>query len=233
MTDTKPPEQNEQTNPSIRHAFVQLLNPIALVAILILVSILVLIGAALFGWDRGGILKQLAGSDFARGLITYLFAVGTIGTAVVLVLAALLGGPAVKERFDNGKEILSLLIGVFGTIIGFYYGSEVAASATAVQPAGELQVAEVLFSDSVGASGQSVMAMTVVSGGAPPYRYWISTDTTARPNFNAYVGSNGVVSVQLTVPASGAAFLPVLVAVVDSQGDTARTAARLRVAARQ
>ena len=28
-----------------------------------------------------------------------------------------------KERFDRGKEVLSLLIGIFGTIIGFYFGS--------------------------------------------------------------------------------------------------------------
>lgn len=62
--------------------------------------------------------------DYARGMITLLFTVGTVIIALLLTLSAIfLTGSDAKERFDRGKEVLSLLIGIFGTIIGFYFGS--------------------------------------------------------------------------------------------------------------
>jgi hypothetical protein len=87
--------------------------------------------------------NQVTGNDFSRGLITVTFTFGTMLTAFVLVLTALFGGTdrtqstdpqvieadakAVREllkaRFDMGKEVLGLLIGIFGTILGFYFGS--------------------------------------------------------------------------------------------------------------
>ena len=88
--------------------------------------------------------NQVTGNDFSRGLITVTFTFGTMLTAFVLVLTALFGGtdrppqsndPQVleadrkavrdllKARFDMGKEVLGLLIGIFGTILGFYFGS--------------------------------------------------------------------------------------------------------------
>jgi hypothetical protein len=72
-------------------------------------------------------LAQLAQVERARGLITFLFAVATVGIALIIVLAIFLStGTAeeVKERFQMGKDILAVLIGVFGTIIGFYFGSQ-------------------------------------------------------------------------------------------------------------
>ncbi len=66
----------------------------------------------------------IANVDYARGMITLLFAVGTVMIALLLTLSAIfLTGDDAKERFDRGKEVLSLLIGIFGTIIGFYFGS--------------------------------------------------------------------------------------------------------------
>ena len=68
----------------------------------------------------------VAGKDYARGLITVLFTVGTIGVALLATLTAMfIPGPEGKERFDRVKEVLSLLLGIVGTIIGFYYGTEV------------------------------------------------------------------------------------------------------------
>jgi hypothetical protein len=66
----------------------------------------------------------IANVDYARGMITLLFTVGTVIIALLLTLSAIfLTGSDAKERFDRGKEVLSLLIGIFGTIIGFYFGS--------------------------------------------------------------------------------------------------------------
>jgi hypothetical protein len=75
-------------------------------------------------------LDRLARPEQARGLITFLFAVATVGIALVIVLAVFLstgGKEEVSERFQMGKDVLALLMGVFGTILGFYFGSEIAS----------------------------------------------------------------------------------------------------------
>ena len=75
-------------------------------------------------------LDRLARPEQARGLITFLFAVATVGIALVIVLAVFLSTGAkdeVSERFAMGKDVLAVLMGVFGTILGFYFGSEIAS----------------------------------------------------------------------------------------------------------
>lgn len=63
-------------------------------------------------------------TEAARSLITYLVAVITIVIALILTLMAFFSTlPDLKERFALGKEVLTILIGVLGTIVGFYYGS--------------------------------------------------------------------------------------------------------------
>jgi hypothetical protein len=106
-------------------------NPIVVLSLLILLSLFVMIGASMLGIDHG-FLASMAKADLARGLITYLFAVVTIGIAVALVLSTLVGPEPTDVndgRFQRGKEVLSLLLGVFGTIVGFYFGSESSSSA--------------------------------------------------------------------------------------------------------
>src|SRR5262245_18714593 len=104
------------------------LNPVVFLAVVIIISIIALIGSAVVGLDRGNVLLSMGRADFARGLITYLFAIVTICIAVALLLSAVVGateeGDATEKRFQRGKEILSLLLGVFGTIVGFYFGSD-------------------------------------------------------------------------------------------------------------
>jgi len=95
---------------------------------LLLVSSLVFIYISSRG-DEGGI----SNIDYARGLITLFFAVGTIAIALMLTISALFQtGEEAKDRFDRGREILGLLIGIFGTIVGFYFGSANSNSALAV-----------------------------------------------------------------------------------------------------
>src|SRR6478672_11671667 len=94
------------------------LNPIVAIAFAMVLAIILLIGATTLGLDKGLVLTRMSQAEFARGLITYLFAVVTIGTAVVLVVSALTSDetPANERRFERNKEILSLLLGVFSTI---------------------------------------------------------------------------------------------------------------------
>lgn len=151
------------------------LNPIVLLAFAMVMAIVLLIGATTLGLDKGLVLAHMGQVEFARGLITYLFAVVTIGTAVVLVVSALTADetPANERRFERGKEILSLLLGVFGTIVGFYFGSAVAkgqGTETIVN------VAPLRLSAATAFSGADITLTTYVSGGKAPYKYGIAFD---------------------------------------------------------
>jgi len=81
----------------------------------------------LFYLAFGGLsLTDLAKPDIARGLLTFLFGVTTVGIAIIVVLSVFLGQGTKEdlgERFQRGKDILTILIGVFGAILGFYFGS--------------------------------------------------------------------------------------------------------------
>jgi len=71
-------------------------------------------------------LDKVAVLETARGLLTFLFAISTVGIAVIVVLAIFLGAGEkddLGDRFQRGKDVLTTLIGVFGAIIGFYFGS--------------------------------------------------------------------------------------------------------------
>lgn len=193
-------------------------QPIPLFALVILGSVVFLIGANLFGWDKGGVLDKLKDGEYARGLITYLFAVGTIGAVVILILAALTGTGETEERdarFDKAKEIFALLIGIFGTIIGFYFGSikaEEDAEGT------DMTVASPLVPDTV-AAGQPVSVISNASGGSPPYLYSVGFGPTADAGF--VKRSEGWIREQLPAPAvSKDSAVNVYVHVEDLAGDS-------------
>ena len=155
------------------------LNPVTILATGMLLAIVLLIGASTLGLDKGLVLSKMGQVEFARGLITYLFAVVTIGTAVVLVVSALTTEetPAHERRFERGKEILALLLGVFGTIVGFYFGSAVSTSG----PAGEslITVVPIHLSSTTVAPGAPFNLTTYVTGGKAPYKFATGYDDDA------------------------------------------------------
>ena len=71
-------------------------------------------------------LSSLADKERARGLITFLIAITVVGVAMILSISSLIlaSGDEGDKRFDRGKQVLSVLIGVLGTIVGFYFGAE-------------------------------------------------------------------------------------------------------------
>ena len=147
-------------------------NPIAVLALLLVVSVIALIGSAVFGIDRG-VLKSMADRQYARGLITFLFALVTIGTALVLIVSALIGrgDEFHQKQFQQGKEVLSLLLGVFGTIIGYYFGSTSQSTATPSLRVSPLQVVP----EPASLAG-FVTVRALVAGGISPYRYSLFID---------------------------------------------------------
>ena len=214
----------DSENDSLKSAPHPLLNPVVLIAGAILVSIFVLIGAAILGHDSG-VLSDMAKTEFARGLITYLFAVVTIGTAVVLVVSALTSGSddKHKEQFQRGKEILSLLLGVFGTIVGFYFGSAVKGQA---EQAG-LSIAALHLSANEVTSKTPFVVTTLVSGGQSPVKYSVVLENES-PTFKEEVGPKGWITKEIVAPeAAVEKEITVKVVVKDSAGHIAEESAKV------
>jgi hypothetical protein len=177
------------------NSFKAFLNPVVALAGIIVLSVLFLILCAMFGWDS--VLENMAKTEYARGLITYLFAVVTIGTAVVLVVSALTSAPDErhKAQFERGKEVLSLLLGVFGTIVGFYFGAEVAKG---TEPA--LHIVPIHLSSNTVAPNSKFKLTTLVSGGQPPYQFGVGIDK-APEELSEPVGEGGWIEKEVTAPA--------------------------------
>lgn len=129
--------------------------------------------------DGGHFISQLKDNEVSRGLITFLVASTTVLLAIILTLFAITSedNEAVKERFSLGKEVLSTLVGILGTVLGFYFGS---ADKSSIPP---LTIADVNF------RGQQLM--THVSGGTPPYRYSITPASGAFSRIEGRISKDG------------------------------------------
>jgi len=109
---------------------------------------------------------HLAEEAHARGLITVSFTLGTVLIALAIVGGSLLGlTPANTPAFEGAKWVLTTLLGIFGTVVGFYFGS--------AKDEPPLLVAPPAFSRS--AEGE-LLLQSFVSGGRPPYRYSVECE---------------------------------------------------------
>jgi hypothetical protein len=155
-----------------------------------------IVGLLVFGlFAKGSIVRELASVDYARGVITFIFAVGTMGIALLLTLGALLGSHTL-DVFAKAKEVLTVLIGVFGTILGFYFG-------TASGGAQKLDIAEIRLTDK--------QLMTHVAGGTPPYRYSITSSEKDFTPVTDQISKDGwIVQPLSTIPKAGSITVDVL-----------------------
>ena len=165
-------------------AFIRLLDPPVFIVVIMLSGVSGALLWEILGYS--GMLANMQSPEYARGVITYLYAVVTIGTAVVLVVSALLGSDKVRQ--DDGRQILALLLGVFGTIVGFYFGN--AAATPPSQAATGLRLTPPLLSEASVVSGQTVHATGAVSGGVPPYQFGVSVGTDSL-EYSQAVGADG------------------------------------------
>ena len=182
-------------NPAMQEVLARLLHPISLLAGFLIIAVVILIGANLFGFDQGGVLTNLATGGYARGLITYLFAVGTIGVIVMLMLSALLGWSK-DEDFDRAKDVLTVLIGIFGTIIGFYFGSVKADEEGGTVP---LTFASAEVENDTLAAAQAFGVRAAAAYGTPPYRFTLALGANAPVPADS-AGADGHMASSLVAP---------------------------------
>jgi uncharacterized protein YpmB len=135
-----------------------------------------------------GITSDLLNGDTsderARNLITFLVAFGTIFIAVLAVLTGMFIRE--KERFSSAKEVLAILVGILGTIVGFYYGQSAGKNANPdASNAAQIKVSDPTFEPSTLIRSQNANISFNISGGTKPYHYKITI-----PEANASIENN-------------------------------------------
>ena len=206
-------------------AIIRLMNPTVFIALMILFGVSLALTREIA--DSQGMLKSMRDLDYARGVITYLYAVVTIGTAVVLVVSALLGEDPGKQ--DDARQILGLLLGVFGTIVGFYFGSATVDKQGQVSR-GALRLTPPRLDKTALKAGEKVEISVHVSGGSPPYQFSTGIGAVPPLEFSQQVPEDGWISAQVGVPAGTTAGpVSIAVGVKDSAGAIATVAKSVTV----
>jgi hypothetical protein len=182
----------------------------SIVLVLILGGIFVALYVGLYQAD-GRFLSSLRETDVSRGLITFVVAVTTVSIALVLavyVMASNEQAAVLKERFSYAKDVLATLVGILGTILGFYFGTTVNTQVEAVQVA-EPQV-------------RGTQLVAHVTGGSPPYRYTLLLPGVEQSKTPSKVSKDGWIFEQL--PSSLKKDDPVSLDVSDSKDKKASRA---------
>ena len=140
-------------------------------------------------------LDKLAETNAARGLITFLIAIATVGIAIILAISTLIlaEGDAGDKRFDRGKQVLSILIGVLGTIVGFYFGSAAPETKTSQPNASQTEQAKKLTITTStlpdGVVGVDYPSTTLqATGGTPPLKWSVTPALPADLTLDAATG---------------------------------------------
>jgi heme/copper-type cytochrome/quinol oxidase subunit 2 len=166
----------------------------------------VLLGIIVWGiTDRteGGFLSQLADEETARGLITFLIAITTVGIAVILAISTVVLKESAEndKRFDRGKQVLTILIGVLGTIVGFYFGSaqETENTPPATGP-GQTQTLTITTTTLPAATVNMPYSTTLQATGGTPPLTWSVTPPELPPGLTLDAGSGTISGTPMTVP---------------------------------
>jgi hypothetical protein len=115
-------------------------------------------------------IELIAKADQARGLITFLFSFTTIAIFILIAITTFwMKSTEVEARFNKAKDLLTLMIGIFGTILGFYYGS--LANTPSASIGGELSLTNFGVPSVAVAPGDKTTIGATVTGGKLPLKY--------------------------------------------------------------
>jgi pentapeptide repeat protein len=150
-----PPSSEPGTSPFDRWLY-------KLIVILAISALVIIVGFAM--------LLPVDNMSYSRGLITIVFTVGAIAIAIILFAARwMTRADDATQRFQDSREVLTILIGLLGTIIGWYFGQDDRSEASAAKPA----VVGMEFTPSTGVGGATVVVRSEVAGGKLPLDYEI------------------------------------------------------------
>jgi hypothetical protein len=64
--------------------------------------------------------------DNSQGILAFLFGLTTVGIVIIVVVAVFFEAreTTLDDRFQRGKDILTILIGLLGAILGYYFGQQ-------------------------------------------------------------------------------------------------------------
>lgn len=138
-----------------------------------------------------GFFESLRDPSYARGVITFIVALGAVTLGFIVVLFAFFGaiGDSSEERFRRAREIFVTMMGVLGTIVGYYFGQQTAPADLLGVPAIKVQTNE----------GQS-RAMVFANGGVPPYSYTVDFEGEGNDLANV-ISADGWIEFEIPKPA--------------------------------
>lgn len=106
----------------------------------------------------------LANTELVRGTITYAFVITATGIILLFALSVFwVDKDEIEDRFKSAKDLLTIVIGVLGTIMGFYFGSTT----------GEKPPIVSMLSPALIRGGADTAVTGTITGGTPPYRYTV------------------------------------------------------------
>lgn len=176
----------------------------------------IVLGFLMYGIFSNNLLPSISSTPSARGLITFLIAVVTVTIALILVLATVVSdSPDREKRFSHGKEILTALIGVLGTIVGFYFGNTSDGAGKA------LEVAPAFLSSENPKAKEKIKLRSFVSGGRAPYTFDVHFTPGIFADIKAGKSVDGLIDVDVEAPAVTVdTDVTYLIRVKDSDGKT-------------
>lgn len=184
------------------------------------IGLLLLVAAALiFMAIRPNLVQLLARPEMARGMITSVFALSVVAIATVIVCANFLSVASdLKERVEQGREVMLALVGILGTIVGYYFAAGQGPVPLSVSPP---QVAPASPTP-----GQAATVAFAIAGGAAPFTWVLDATVTGEAegtqqplDKTAQTANPGVVLVSSDWPTDAASNKVTLtVTVIDGTG---------------